>query len=60
MHDTFELTATNFYNLHLDSFAKYAVSNYPEEQQEMYHFSKIPHEAYAKIIIDYIEQEKLS
>ena len=59
-HDQLALTSKNFYKLHSDSFAKYAVANHPTEQQEMYHFSKIPHEAYAKIIIDYIEQEKLS
>ena len=60
MNAQLELNLKNFYKLCTESFAKYAVANYPNEQQEMYHFSKVPHEAYAKLLIEYIEQEHLS
>jgi len=60
MNNQLDLNSKNFYKLQSDSFSKYAVANYPKEQQEMYHFSKVPHEAYAQILINYIEQEKLS
>lgn len=55
-----DLDCKNFYKLNTDSFFHYGVENFPSEHREHNHFSPIPHQEYAKKLINYIEENGLA
>jgi hypothetical protein len=54
-----DLTDPHLYKLDLDSFFDFSVINYPDERQPFNHFTRVPHEAYAKILYEYINNVDL-
>lgn len=56
---TSSIKCPNYFELESNSFAKFALENYPNEQREQHHFSPIPHDEYAKILFEYINKHNL-
>lgn len=54
-----DLTDPHLYKLDLDSFFDFAMINYPDERQSHNHFTRVPHEAYAKMLYEYINNVDL-
>jgi hypothetical protein len=54
-----DLTDPHLYKLDSDSFFDFSVINYPDERQSHNHFTRVPHEAYAKMLYEYINNVDL-
>lgn len=50
-----DCSSTNYYDAENGSFLKFATENYPEEKREHHHFSSVPHQAYAQLLINHIK-----
>lgn len=55
-----DVNCKNFYNISTDSFFSYGYVNFPSEHRQDNHFSVIPHQEYAKKLIDYIKEHNLT